>query len=466
MGRKKIAATALLIAAIPTLRWYALRMQDGGEEVAGLVPLVAALWFWFRDRKVLRAASWEAWMAVVLLLIQAAAYPFLPAILRAVFMIAAVVCFSGILRKPGIVCLLFLALPWTASLDFFLGYPLRLLTSINSEILISLAGIEVYRMGVQLLCGGRVVGVDPACSGMNMLWSTGLLTALLAVVFSLRWRGVAALGIVALVLALAGNSLRAAILFFPEAGLVEMPHVLHAGIGIAISGGCFLVLIRLARKLFGLLLPAVAFGNAARCEPVGIGTARYDRSQSPAVGSRLPHGKRQQATRSPKPAAALCLTIAALLVVVASLFSVKETQKAEAIPNVLKSYQGTTVTRIPLTPAEGKFYGNFPGSIAVYEGEDFKLIVRQVNIATRKLHPASHCLRAEGFRIGEKTVEGKVGEHWLCYTVTRNSETFQVRERISCAAKDQIWPEISAWYWFALFHPGDGPWEAQTVISG
>ncbi len=433
---------ALLLAALPSIRWYALRLQDSGGELAGLVPLCAAIWFVIRDRQGLVRTPQGDWAGIILLLIQAAAYPFLPAMIRALLMIATVATVSGIWRKPGIVCLLVLALPWTASLDFFLGFPLRLLTSINAAFILEMTGTDVSRTGVKLLYKGRVVGVDPACSGMNMLWSTGLLTALLTAVFSLRWRSIVPLGAVALALALVGNSLRAAILFFPEAGLVKMPHLLHPGIGIAIAGGSFLVLMKLSRrlsvherKLLGLLQPAVAFAQAACCERTALARRGL-------------------------------LSTSALLVLLASFYSEKETRMPMPDAPLLSSYQGVPLTRISLNPAEKTFYGNFPGSIAVYEADGFKLIVRQVNRATRMLHPASHCLRAEGFGIGrEAVVEDDDGIRWLSYTATRSGEAFQVKERITCPANHRSWPEISAWYWHAFFHPTDGPWEAVTVIS-
>ncbi len=343
--------------------------------------------------------------------------------IRALLMIGAVASVSGIWKKPGIVCLLVLALPWTASLDFFLGYPLRLLTSVNAEMLLGFAGMDVTRAGVQLLHEGRVVGVDAACSGLNMLWSTGLLTALLAAVFSLGWRSLIPLGMAALVLALAGNSLRATILFFPEAGLVKMPHLLHPGIGIAIAGGSFLLLMKLARKL------------SAHGAPPSGGVCK---------AHALP-----------------ALAGASILVFVTSLFFKNEPNQTPEQPPLLTHYQGAPLTRVPLTISEKNFYGNFPGSIAVYEAADFKLIVRKVNRATRKLHPASHCLRSEGFRIGKKTVEGE----WLAYPATRGGNSFLVKEHISCRATEQTWPEISAWFWHAFLHPGDGPWEAVTVIQ-
>lgn len=433
MNRGTIASICLLLAAIPTVRWYLIRLQDGGSELAGLVPLAAAIWFAFRDRKELQLTSNGIWTAVVLLLIQAAAFPFLPAMIRALLMLAAAATATGTWRKPGVTSLLVLALPWTASLEFFLGYPLRLLTSINAKILLEILGIKITRFGVQLLYGGHTVGVDPACSGMNLLWSTALLTAILAAVFSLSWRKIIPLGFSALILALAGNSLRAAVLFFPEAGIIEMPHLLHSGIGLAIAGICFLILTKLAHRL-----STCGTRTLVRITPI------ISRDRSIPI---------------------LLLTIASPLVLLTSLISVKTITHPIPQPPILTHYQGTPLTRIPLSASEKKFYRNFPGSIAVYETAELKLIVRQVNRATRKLHPASHCLRAEGFRIGEKTVRpDENGKRWLSYTINRNSETFLVKERITSSTTNQVWQEISAWYWYALFHPGEGSWEAVTVI--
>ncbi|MDE0836675.1 MAG: hypothetical protein OSA84_10030 [Akkermansiaceae bacterium] len=101
-----------------------------------------------------------------------------------------------------------------------------------------------------------------------------------------------------------------------------------------------------------------------------------------------------------------------------------------------------------------------------HEGHGFKLIVREVSRATRLLHPASHCLRAEGFAIGEKSqTTDDEGNAWLTYTASRNGGTWRVRERITRAPGGRQWAEISAWYWHALFHPGDGPWIALTLIE-
>lgn len=427
--KRLLPAIALLLAAIPVIRWYAARMQDGGGETAGLVPLLFAAYFIFRSRDELSASSVERRSGIAALIAYTLAFPLLPPLVRALLFIVALALVSGVWRKPGILLLLVLSLPLAASLDFFFGYPLRLLTSIASENLLGLAGLEVSREGVRLLHAGGEVGVDPACSGLNMLWTAGLFTALLAAFFSLPWRKILLLGFAALVLSLAGNSLRASLLFFPESGLIEMPHILHPAIGLVIAAAAFAALAKLARFL-------------------------ADRN------------KTRPASHRPSPHSPLALTIVALCAATAPLFSKTDPPDASIAAPQFDHFHGQPVTQIALSPAEEKFYSDFPGSIAVYEGGDFKLTLRHVTRATRKLHPASHCLRAEGFSIGVKKIRSDDhGNRWLSYTATHNGTAWTVRERIRPADGGRQWEEISAWYWSALFHPQDGPWVAETVIA-
>lgn len=427
--KRLLPALALLLSVIPVIRWYAARMQDGGGETAGLVPLLFAAHFIFRDRRKIGATSPERSAGIVALITYAALFPFIPPLVRALAFIFALTLVSGIWRKPGIVLLLILSLPLAASLDFFFGYPLRLLTSIAAENLLGLAGLEVAREGVLLLHAGREVRVDPACSGLNMLWTAGLFTALLASAFSLPWGKTLPLGLAALILSLAGNSLRASLLFFPEAGLIKMPHVLHPTIGLAIAAVAFAVLAKLARKFSG-------------------GKILEESIPSPSAGSPI------------------ALIIPALLAAVAPLLSPPETGAPLTGAPQIRQFRGMPVTQVALSPTEEKFYADFPGSIAVYEGGTFKLTVRHVTRATRKLHPASHCLRAEGFHIGEmKTRTDESGARWLTYTATRNGIAWSVSERIRRVDDGRQWAEIPEWYWSALFHPQDGPWIAETIIA-
>jgi exosortase/archaeosortase family protein len=434
--KRLIPPLALLLAAVPVILWYVARMRDGGGEAVGIVPLLFAAYFIFRNRSELSASPGELRSGSVVLLAYAGAFPFLPPLVRALLFIVALALVMGIWRKPGIVSLLVLSLPLAASLDFFCGYPLRLVTSVAAEILLGLAGLDVTREGVRLLHGGNEVGVDPACSGLNMLWTAGLFTALLASAFELPWRKMLPLGFAALGLSLAANSLRASLLFFPESGLIQMPHILHPAIGLIMATAAFAVMAKLARHL---------------------GERKRDLEITTASAAGL---------RRVSPGMSLALTIAALLAAAAPLLSPLKSTAGVSIPPQLHHFHGLPVTRIALSPVEEKFYGDFPGSIAVYEGSGFKLTVRHVTRATRKLHPASHCLRAEGFLIGHKTTrtDGE-GNRWLSYTASRNGSSWEVSERILRRDDRRQWAEISEWYWSAFFHPQQGPWIAETVIA-
>ncbi|QTN32299.1 archaeosortase/exosortase family protein [Akkermansiaceae bacterium] len=425
--KRRIPVAALLLAAVPVLRWYAARMQDGGGEAAGLVPLLFASCFLFRARREIASSTMGRGSGIAVLLAYAVSFQFLPPLIRAVMFIVAVALVTGVWRKPGIVLLLILSLPLAASLDFFFGYPLRLVTSVAAENLLGLAGLDVGREGVVLLHGENVVGVDPACSGLNMLWTAGLFTGLLASAFSLGWRKIFPLGLAALAISLAANSIRASLLFFPESGLIEMPHILHPVIGLVIAALALAGLAKLARGLADREKPSAA---------------------------------------PPSPHSPLALTIAAVCAAAAPLFSMAKPPDEISSAPPLHRFGGQPVTQVALTAAEENFYADFPGYIAVYEGDGFKLTVRHVTRATRKLHPASHCLRAEGFSIGEKTTRtDDAGGHWLTYTATRNGIPRTVRERIRRAEGGGQWAEISAWYWSAFLRPSDGPWVAETVIG-
>ncbi len=486
---------ALMLAAFPILRWYLARMQDGGGEAAGILPLLFASYFIFRDRKaggertrhrVHRAAPtlpggrkegtaptstgkfrtiWrfglQFWLGrrnqhavaralpsdtvgIVALFAYAVSFPFLPPLIRAMIFIVAMALVTGIWRKPGIVLLLILSLPLAASLDFFFGYPLRFVTAVVAENLLRLVGLDVGREGVMLLHGENVVGVDPACSGLNMLWTAGLFTGLLASVFSLTWRKIFPLGLAALMISLTANSLRASLLFFPESGLIEMPHILHPVVGLVIAAGALAGLAKLARFL-----------AERNCDlESATATAAESQDNSPGRSRFLNRGSFPM------------LTIAALCAAAAPLFSLTDASGKISNAPQIHQFEGQPVTQVALSAVEENFYADFPGSIAVYEGSGFKLTVRHVTRATRKLHPASHCLRAEGFSIGEKSTRtDDAGHRWLTYTARRNGSKWTVSERILQENDGGRWAEISEWYWSAFFHPHSGPWVAETVIK-
>ena len=82
--------------------------------------------------------------------------------------------------RPWAVGLGLLGLPMASSLQFYLGYPLRVASGAVALVLLRLGGVAVDREGVYLRAGGELVMIDAPCSGMRMLWA-GLLLGVLPV---------------------------------------------------------------------------------------------------------------------------------------------------------------------------------------------------------------------------------------------------------------------------------------------
>lgn len=95
-----------------------------------------------------------------------------------------------------------------------------------------MAGYPVLRQGTGLSLGQMTIMVDAPCSGIKMLWVGGYLVCLLAVLWQLSARRTVLMGIAAIILIIAANVIRAAALFYLEAGIVEMPGWAHQGVGL------------------------------------------------------------------------------------------------------------------------------------------------------------------------------------------------------------------------------------------
>jgi exosortase/archaeosortase family protein len=97
---------------------------------------------------------------------------------------------------------------------------------------LKLTGFDVAREGALLSMQGHGVGVDAACSGIQMGWSAVYLALALCGLAGLGWRRTAAAVAWAGVLVLVVNALRVAALFGVEIfGLGGRP-LLHAGVGV------------------------------------------------------------------------------------------------------------------------------------------------------------------------------------------------------------------------------------------
>jgi len=252
-----VLATAA--ACWPVWRWYAARLGDAGDDALGVAALVAlfVLSAGRRNGVPAPARRWETLPAALALIAYAASFPFVPPLASAMLAFAALGFSWSLWRhgtpfRPWTLGLALLGLPMAASLQFYLGYPMRVASGSIALVMLRLSGIPVVREGVYLRWGSELVMIDAPCSGIRMLWAGLLLGCCLAALYRMRARAsllaVAAAG----VLALLGNALRTTALFWADTGSfagVALPPAAHEGIGIVAFATAAVALIAIARRL-------------------------------------------------------------------------------------------------------------------------------------------------------------------------------------------------------------------------
>lgn len=421
-----------LVAISPVLWWFGQRLNDGNDEPLGLLTLMLALVLAWRDRASLHATAGSRLFGAALVLCSVTGIHWLPPMVRAGLAVCGIAACYGIHRRAGLMGLLVLSLPLAASMQFFLGYPLRLAAAEGAVRLLELGSLVVARTGTQIELGGQVIGVDPACGGVRMLWHALAAAMGLAAIHRLRWRATVIGGLLAVVLVIPANAVRAALLAVQESGHLPETTLGHGGIGLL---------------SFAVILVPLWLAISSR--------AKAPVPAMPAVEA----GKEEM----------ILLAAAAVLAPVLAF----GTPRAPAPPDLgvgpeVFTFHGMTLPLEPLpaTATESAFAKSFPGTLASYRWGDSQVILRRVNEATRRLHPSRDCLRAAGFETTDAvTVTRGDGSQWSLFHATRDGERRTVHERIVSERNGAIWTDVSAWYWSALRNPLNGPWQAETVIS-
>jgi exosortase/archaeosortase family protein len=226
------------VAFWPVWRWYIERITDGSDEPWGIVALATAIMFLMRQGKPGEVKVLTLGCASALVTLYALGFPFLPALVRGILAVLTLSCtlsafYLGRSLHLGILGLLLLSLPLIASLQFYLGYPVRFLTAEIAARIISLTGHAVIAEGTCLRWLGDLISVDAPCSGIKMLW-TGLYLNFTLACFrrlgSLRTWLTYSLSMFIIFL---GNLLRTIVLFYGEAHILSFPSWGHQGVGIA-----------------------------------------------------------------------------------------------------------------------------------------------------------------------------------------------------------------------------------------
>ncbi len=236
----------LQIAAFwPVWMWYAKRMAAGNpDDQWCLLAAVTAIALMLMERRAVRrpdAIAARVWLLPTgLMLLYAATFHWLPPMLRAVIAVVAIGVTAShlLLRKPlpsAIAGMLLLALPMIPLLQFYLGYPLRVVVGAVTAPLLQLSGLPVIRVGTGLDWNGQLISIDAPCSGIRMLWAGLFLLFAVAWFYRLTASKTLLAALISLVMIVTGNILRASALFYLEAGIVQWPiraNLAHDGVGI------------------------------------------------------------------------------------------------------------------------------------------------------------------------------------------------------------------------------------------
>ena len=237
-----IIVGALAIAFWPGWYWYVARTLDGSDEPWGLLALATAGWLIWNDGAKPGRGGVSLPVLVALLLVYIVASLTSPRLVQAQIALVTMGTFAirwktGRFFNVGLWGLLLLAAPVLGSLQFYLGYPLRVVSGQAAAVLLQLGGLDVVAEGTVLRWGELLVEVDAPCSGIRMLWTGYYLTFMLIALLRMKVLGAGVAMAATLVVLVAGNGLRAAALFYLEAPVVALPGWMHDVTGIS----CFLV---------------------------------------------------------------------------------------------------------------------------------------------------------------------------------------------------------------------------------
>lgn len=234
-------------ALLPTWLWMARRATDGSDDPLGLLALAALGLLVWRERHALRAAPVLGWMAAAGFGTLAATalrnglgpVPALPPLASALVAVLALA--AGLLAllprrvaAAPVLGLAVLALPLLASLQFYVGYPLRLICAEASRLLLSPLFVQVQREGASLLVDGMPVIVDAPCSGVQMAWFAYFVACSVALWCGVSNRTFLARLPVVCASVLAGNIVRNSLLIGLEGGGMAPSPFMHEAIGLAL----------------------------------------------------------------------------------------------------------------------------------------------------------------------------------------------------------------------------------------
>ncbi len=230
----------LAVALWPTWWWMGQRMVDGSDDPLGLLALAALTVLLWQQRQRLRAAPRLGFQLAALVGagLTMALHQHLPdlalALLGLLSWCAGLVAFlpARIATAP-VLGLSVLSLPLLASLQFYAGFPLRVITAEISRWLLS-AAYSIERSGANLVVQGQLIIVDAPCSGVQMAWLGYFVACVVALAAQRDNRGFCVRLPTVGVLVLVGNVVRNTVLVAAQAAGAALPPWGHEAVGLVV----------------------------------------------------------------------------------------------------------------------------------------------------------------------------------------------------------------------------------------
>jgi exosortase/archaeosortase family protein len=252
VSRSYLLVAVHLAALWPVATWYVTRTTQGGGEHWGLAAAAAAVVIAARSRPAEPLQAPRLGLPIALLAVYALAFAFVPPLVRAalgVTSLAAIVSEVRFGRRmvPALALLLLLALPDVSTLQFFVGWPMRVAVGAVAAPALSAVGIDAAREGTWLVVEGRAVVVDAPCSGVWLAWGASVLWLALALARSLTARATFA-GLALLVpLVFAANVARTVALVLVETR-PALPAWSHEAVGLVVLAAAAVAVVLLSER--------------------------------------------------------------------------------------------------------------------------------------------------------------------------------------------------------------------------
>ena len=226
-----------LLAFWEVWHWYVTRAVYSWDQPWGVLAFAAAIAFLIVSRKPLPQNERSLWLPAALILVYAATYFVLPPLGRALIAFTAVAVTASMLRfgkafHAGLFGLFYLSLPTIPTLQFFGGYPLRIVVAELTAPILRIAGFAVVAEGTCLNWSGHLIWIDGPCSGIKMLWVGLFLTFVVLCLYELPVRKILLLMPIVGIVIMGANVFRAVALFYIEAGVLDFPAWSHEYAGV------------------------------------------------------------------------------------------------------------------------------------------------------------------------------------------------------------------------------------------